>query len=85
MGVGTILNAKKIILMAWGEGKSSIVQETIEGEVSDHVPATFLQSHPNTRIVLDNASSANLVRQKTPWLVGLVNGILLWRKPPLFG
>ncbi len=73
MGVGTILNAKKIILMAWGEGKASIVQETVEGEISDKVPATFLQTHPNTRVVLDTASAASLVRQKTPWLVGSCN------------
>lgn len=73
MGVGTILNAKKIILMAWGEGKASIVQETVEGEISDKVPATFLQTHPNTRVVLDTAAAASLVRQKTPWLVGPCN------------
>ncbi len=70
MGVGTILKAKKIILMAWGEGKASIVQKTVEGTISDQIPATFLQTHPNTKIVLDTAAGAELVRQKTPWLVG---------------
>ncbi len=70
MGVGTISKARRIILMAWGEGKAPIIQETIEGEVTDTVPATYLQNHPNATIVLDTASSAELVREKTPWLVG---------------
>ena len=70
MGVGTILKAKRILLMAWGEGKSSVIQETVEGPISDAVPATYLQNHHNATIVLDAAASADLVRVKTPWLVG---------------
>ena len=69
MGVGTIMDAKKIILMAWGEGKAPIIRETIEGEISDFVPATYLQKHPHTTVFLDSASSAELTRVKTPWLV----------------
>jgi len=69
MGVGTIMEAKHIILMAWGEGKASIIRETIEGEVSDLVPATYLQKHPSTTVVLDTPASAELTRTKTPWLV----------------
>ena len=70
MGVGTIFKADRVILMAWGEGKSAIIQETVEGDISDAVPATYLQNHPNTTIVLDAAAAAELVREKTPWLVG---------------
>ncbi|MEM6376593.1 MAG: glucosamine-6-phosphate deaminase, partial [Bacteroidota bacterium] len=70
MGVGTIMEAKRIILMAWGEGKASIIKKTVEGEVSDTVPATYLQKHPNAQVVLDEASSSELKRVKTPWLVG---------------
>jgi glucosamine-6-phosphate deaminase len=70
MGVGTIMEAKRILLMAWGEGKSSIIQRTIEGEISDHVPATYLQKHPNATIILDAAAAADLTKVKTPWLVG---------------
>ena len=70
MGVGTILDARRIVLMAWGEGKSSIIQKTVEGEISDHVPATYLQRHPNVSIVLDTPASAELTRTKMPWLVG---------------
>lgn len=70
MGVGTILEAKKIILMAWGEGKAPIIKKTVEGPVTDMIPATFLQNHPSAKIVLDEASSAELSRIKTPWVVG---------------
>ncbi|GAA0188696.1 glucosamine-6-phosphate deaminase [Fulvivirga kasyanovii] len=69
MGVGTIMQAKRIILMAWGEGKAKIISRTVEGEISDSVPATYLQSHPNATLVLDDGSAAELIREKTPWLV----------------
>ncbi len=70
MGIGSILKAKKIILMAWGEGKAGVIKKTVEGEVSDSVPATYLQHHPNVKVILDDASSMELTRIKTPWLVG---------------
>ena len=72
MGVGSILEARRIVLMAWGEGKARIIREAVEGDITDHVPATYLQSHPNVTVVLDAAASAELTRVKTPWLVGLV-------------
>lgn len=70
MGVGTILKAKKIYMMAWGEGKAKIIKETVEGPVNTSIPATFLQHHSNTEVILDNAASAELTRIKTPWLAG---------------
>lgn len=70
MGIGTILDSKRIILMAWGEHKADIIARTLEGEVSEQVPATFLQNHTNTQVVLDKAASSQLTREKTPWLVG---------------
>jgi len=69
MGVGTILNSERVILLAWGEGKASIIQKTVEGPISDSVPATYLQEHPNVTIVLDAAASSKLTRINTPWLV----------------
>lgn len=72
-GVGTIMKAHRIFLMAWGEGKSRIIRQTIEGDISDTIPATFLQLHPSTEIILDEASSAKLTRIETPWLVGHVD------------
>ena len=70
MGVGTIMQAKKILLMAWGEGKSGIIARTVEGEISESVPATYLQAHENTTVIVDTAAAAELTRVKTPWLVG---------------
>lgn len=69
MGIGTVLSAKRIILLAWGINKSDIVKETIEGEISANVPATYLQQHQNTTFILDKEASAELTRVKTPWLV----------------
>ena len=70
MGVGTIMAAKKVILMAWGEGKSKIVKEAVEGAIRETIPATFLQQHQNCNYVLDEAAASQLTRIETPWLVG---------------
>ena len=70
MGIGNILESKKIILMAWGEGKAKIISNAVEGPVTSNIPATFLQDHPDARIVLDEAATGELTRFKTPWLVG---------------
>lgn len=70
MGVGTIMAAKKVILMAWGEGKSKIVKEAVEGAIRETIPATFLQQHQNCNYVLDQAAASQLTRIETPWLVG---------------
>ena len=69
MGVGTILKAKRLLLMAWGEGKSSIIQKAVEGPITEKIPSTFIQNHPNATVFLDEASSAELTRIKTPWLL----------------
>ncbi|MBN2682694.1 MAG: glucosamine-6-phosphate deaminase [Bacteroidales bacterium] len=69
MGVGTILKSKRIILMAWGEGKAEIIRETVEGKVSDTIPATYLQNFKDAKIFLDLASADSLTRIATPWLV----------------
>jgi len=70
MGVGTILDAKRIILLAWGEKKDSVVTEAVEGSISDEAPATYLQKHKNTTFIIDAAAGAELTRLKTPWLLG---------------
>ncbi len=70
VGISTILSAKKIILMAWGEGKAKVLKEAVEGEVSEMIPASFIQEHPQALVVIDEAAAAELTRIKTPWLVG---------------
>ncbi len=73
MGVGTILNAKKIILMALGEHKARIVSRAVEGEVTDEVTASFLQKHPHSEFVVDEAAASGLTAIMTPWLVRRVD------------
>ena len=70
MGVGTIMQAKKIFMMAWGEGKATIIRETVEGAINTSIPATFLQQHSQTEVILDTAAAAELTRIKTPWQAG---------------
>lgn len=69
MGIGTVRNAKRIVLLGWGISKAGIIKKTIEGEISSQVPATYLQEHHNTTFVLDTEASSELTRVKTPWLV----------------
>ena len=69
MGVDTIMRAKRIVLLAWGHKKSEKVAKSIEGSISSMVPASFLQAHSNTSIILDEEASSELTRYKTPWLV----------------
>jgi len=70
MGIETIKQANRIILLAWGHKKAPIVNEMLEGQISSAVPATFLQEHPNVTTVLDKEAASELTRFKTPWLVG---------------
>ncbi|MDR1719485.1 MAG: glucosamine-6-phosphate deaminase [Dysgonamonadaceae bacterium] len=72
MGIGTIMDVKRIIIMAWGEGKAHVVKKMVEGPVTEMLPASVLQTHPNVSFVFDNASAAELTRIKTPWLTGPV-------------
>lgn len=69
MGVGTILSAKRILMLAWGEGKAPIVREAVEGEIRESVPASYLQDHDNAVVVLDEAAAEKLTRVHTPWLL----------------
>jgi len=70
MGVESIMSAKRVVLMAWGEGKAPVVKRAVEGEVTTQIPATFLQQHSSARVVLDTAAASELTRFKTPWLLG---------------
>ena len=70
MGIRTVRKASRIILLAWGHNKASIIKKTIEGEISSKIPATYLQHHQNTTFILDIEAASDLTRIKTPWLVG---------------
>lgn len=73
MGVGTIMDARKVILMAYGEHKAPIVSKALEGPVSENVTASFLQGHQDATFVLDQAASKSLSAIDRPWAVGPVS------------
>mgnify|MGYP002743743292 FL=1 len=85
MGIETILSARKIFLTAWGEEKADIIKRTVEGKVTDAVPASFLQTHNDAHVVIDLPAAAKLTRIQHPWLVAsckwtdkLVRSALVW-------
>jgi glucosamine-6-phosphate deaminase len=73
MGVGTILQAKELALLAWGESKAAILRAAIEGQQTDTTPASFLQRHANCRCYIDEAAASELTRFRAPWKVGTVD------------
>ncbi len=82
MGIDNIMKARKVILIGFGEAKANILQKTIEGPVTDQVPASYLQQHNNAKIHIDMGAAMQLTRVKTPWLVDTCdwNSDLLVRK-----
>jgi glucosamine-6-phosphate deaminase len=70
MGIGTILKAKKIVLLAWGPAKAPVIQKAVEGTVTESVPASLLQQHTDCIFIVDEAAAAELTRNKSPWLTG---------------
>ncbi len=73
MGVKTILEARRVFIMAWGENKAKIVRKTVEESETETVTASFLQEHTNTTFVLDFQAASELTRFKTPWIVSQVD------------
>lgn len=69
MGISTMLKARNVILMAWGDEKAAIMKETIEGKISDGAPSTYLQIHQNAKAVVDLSAAYSLTRISHPWLV----------------
>jgi glucosamine-6-phosphate deaminase len=63
MGVGTIMEARTCVVLAFGDRKADPVAKTVEGPVTAMVPASVLQFHPDARVILDPAAAALLTRQ----------------------
>ncbi len=85
MGISTILGARKVYLLAWGEDKADIIRSAVEDKVSDTLPASYLQLHSNTSVCIDLAAAAHLTRIQRPWLVTscewndkLVRSAIVW-------
>ena len=95
MGIATMMSAKKIFLMAWGEKKAEVVKSVVEGQVDPGCPASFLQKHDDVVFYTDEMSSSLLTRRVAPWMVGpcdwtpkLIRKAVVWlcekvRKPIL--
>jgi glucosamine-6-phosphate deaminase len=73
LGLKTVMNSKSILICAWGLGKASIVQKAVEGSITNDLPASLLQHHPNTEFFIDQPAAELLTKFKTPWLVALCN------------
>lgn len=85
LGLGTILSARKLILVALGEHKAKIIRAVLEESVTDKVPASYLQEHTDAMVCVDQAASQLLKACATPWLIGpqtwtdsLVKRAVLW-------
>ena len=83
MGVGTILDARRVVLLAFGEHKAPIVRKAVEEPACSHVSASALQHHSNARFVLDRAAAARLSRFEAPWVVGPLESLGLEWTPQL--
>ena len=70
MGISTMLSAKKIHLIAWGEDKAAVVKQIVEDEMNPACPASYLQKHDNISFYVDENAASQLVRNVAPWLVG---------------
>ncbi len=73
MGVGTILAARRVVLLAWGGAKAGVVASAVEGPQTAALPASHLQSHANCAFYLDPTASSALTRFSYPWRVGRVD------------
>jgi len=70
MGISTIMNCKRIILMAWGKTKAPVIKKAVEGKPTEEIPASLLQHHDHVEFVLDEFAASELTRFKSPWLTG---------------
>jgi glucosamine-6-phosphate deaminase len=83
MGVKTILEARRVVLMAWGQHKAEIVRAACEGPITPQVTASFLQEHDQVQFVVDPAAAGALTRNRTPWLLGALSDLGLEWDPAM--
>lgn len=80
MGVGSILDARRLIMLAFGESKAAVIRDAVEGKVTETVAASFLQEHPNAEAWLDLAAAGELTRCKCPWMAGDIDWDERWTR-----
>ncbi len=85
MGVGTIMEARQVVIMGWGEHKAPIIARALEGDMSESIAASFLQQHPDATFILDAAAAGELTIVRQPWVLGpvewtpqLIRRALIW-------
>ncbi|MEC9094868.1 MAG: glucosamine-6-phosphate deaminase [Planctomycetota bacterium] len=85
MGLGTILEARKVLLLALGEHKAPIIRDLCEGSITERIPASHLQDHADASILVDEAAGSELTCCQTPWMVSdvkwdeqLIKRAVLW-------
>lgn len=69
LGISNLLSARRVVTMAWGENRASIIKRTVEEPASAADPASFLQNHPHAKIVVDLPAAEELTRISQPWKV----------------
>ncbi len=74
MGVGTILNAREIYLLAWGRGKASVIRKALEESPTEDLPASLLQGHQKIIFALNAMAASELTCVRSPW----TNGQVTW-------
>jgi glucosamine-6-phosphate deaminase len=79
VGLGTLLAARRTLLLALGEHKAKIIREALEGSITDRVPASYLQEHGDVRVLLDNAAAGHLTGHAMPWMLGSIE----WTEPQI--
>lgn len=70
MGIGTMLSAKTVIMMAFGDKKSTAVKNAVEEEISNQCPASYFQYHRDVRLFVDYNAASKLTRIESPWMIG---------------
>ncbi|MCA9102756.1 MAG: glucosamine-6-phosphate deaminase [Planctomycetales bacterium] len=73
MGIGTILDARRVLLLAQSEGRAEIVRQSVEGDVTNRVPASFIAEHPDATVLVDGGAASKLTGVATPWVLGNVD------------
>ncbi|MDK2807449.1 MAG: glucosamine-6-phosphate deaminase, partial [Clostridiales bacterium] len=65
MGIKTIMQSKKILLIANGAAKADAIEQMVYGKISPYVPATILQLHPDVTVIVDKLAGSRLMRESS--------------------
>lgn len=69
LGIANIMSSDRVLTMAWGENKASVIRNTVEKPANSNDPASFLQGHAHAKVVVDLSAAEELTRISQPWKV----------------